>query len=99
MRLTLFMLPALVALLGACNQFPELDHTVDSDAQAAGYTDLVPIETIKAAVPETQIEPKTEEDLEDRVERLKKRANGLRGAVVDEATQERMRAGIEPGSE
>ena len=99
MRLSFLPIPALFAALGACTQFPELDHTVDSEAQAAGYTDLVPIETIKTAVPETQIEPETQDDLEDRVERLKKRANGLRGAVVDEATQERMRAGIEPGPE
>lgn len=99
MRLTLLPIPALLAALGACTQFPELDHTVDSDAQAAGYTDLVPIETIKSAIPETQIEPETQEDLEDRVARLKARSKRMRGAVVDDATQERMREGIEPGPE
>ncbi len=100
MRQTYILPFGVLVALGACNEFPELDESVDSAARDAVYPDLVPIETITAGVAETQIEPETEEDLEERVDRLKARAKRLkRGSVVDKATQRRMESGIEPVSE
>ena len=99
MRLTFFLIPAVFTALSACNEFPELDQTVDSDARDASYPDLVPIDTIQSGIPDQQIEPETQDELDARVDRLKARADRLSGAVIDDATQERMQAGIEPVSE
>lgn len=99
MRLSPFLIPALVTTLGACDEFPQLDYVEDSAAQNAAYVDLVPIETLTSGIPEEQITPETEEDLEARVKRLKTRSNRLKGAVVDDATQDRMRTGIKPVTE
>ena len=82
------------AALSGCSQFPELEEVEDSAARNAPYPDLVPIESIKATVPDAQTTPETAPDLETRVDSLKARAGRLKGAVVDGATQERMQAGV-----
>ncbi len=80
--------------LAACSQFPQLDETVDSQARRAAYPDLIPIEDIYTRIPDTRIYPDTPLRLEDRVSRLRARAARLRGTVIDGATRQRMRAGV-----
>lgn len=92
MRLPPLLLPALLATLSACNEFPELEDTVDSNAT---YPDLVPIESLTAKAPDPQIEPETATDTQARIDRLKSRAARLQGDVIDDETHQRMQDGIE----
>lgn len=94
MRLPFVVIPALFAALSACSDFPELDEAVDDTSRDAPYPKLVPIETITASVPDSQIGPDATLDIETRVNRLRARAARLKGTVVDGATRERMVAGI-----
>ena len=91
MRLTF----VLILGLSACSQFPELDESVDSQARDAPYPDLVRVETLKANLPDTRIEPDAADDVESRVERLRARAARLKGTVIDGQSRERLQAGLQ----
>ena len=88
---------ALAFILAACTQVPELGAVVPPDLRAADYPQLIPLG------PEltTPADPATEGDkqlkvLTARAEALQRRARALaRTEVVDEATRERMRAGVD----
>ncbi|MEO3415719.1 hypothetical protein AAFO92_13765 [Roseovarius sp. CAU 1744] len=95
MRPAHVLFPVLVAVLSACNEFPALDDTVDSDARNAPYPELVPIEQLNAQAPDPRIKPETAPQTQARIDRLKSRASRLKGDVVDAETQQRMRDGIE----
>ncbi len=100
MRRLLFLITLVFVTLTACEKFPQLDHTVDSDALAAPYPELAPIDTIKAQEPPARTQPKTAKNIEKRVKALQKRAKRMRrGPVVDKKTRKRMRRGIKPGPE
>ena len=94
MRQKIVLIPALCAALSACGDFPELDEAVDSNARRAPYPDLVPLENVTGSLPEEQIKPETPEELDTRVARLKARAARLNRDVIDDATHERMQAGV-----
>ncbi len=83
MRLPLLLILPLVAALSACNEFPELDDTVDSDAR---YPALLPIESLTSRAPDPRIKPETAPDTQSRIDRLKSRAARLQGDVIDDET-------------
>ena len=83
------------AALTACSQFPQLDDTVSTSARNAAYPDLVPVENIQNQVPEARIEATDAMDATARAARLKARAARLKGAILDDATRQRMDAGVQ----
>ena len=84
------------ALLLGCTQFPELDGVVDEDVASAAYLKLRPTEVILADVPAPEIDAAMAEGLSADAQRLRAKANRLRGPVVDPATKRRMARGIAP---
>lgn len=92
MRLALVVI---LALLGACREFPELDAAVDDDARAAPYPDLLPAEALRGRAGEPRRGAETRRELEERAAALRGRAEALRGGVVDAGTRARMETGVE----
>lgn len=92
--------PALAAIIAAClagcAQFPELDAAISPGAKNADYPDLVPIEQLKAQVPEVKTDSDTLDEIDARVESLRTRAQRLRGTVIDSPTRARMQTGVNP---
>ncbi len=82
------------ALCAGCTQFPDLDSAISPDAERAGYPNLVPVEQLKARVPEAQVSPDVASGLEARVANLRARAGRLRGTVIDSSTRTRMTSGV-----
>lgn len=82
------------ATIAACSQFPELDNDAALGAREAPYPDLVPVETLRAQVPETAITPDNQTAVEARIARLRARAARLQGTVVDSGTRARMSQGV-----
>jgi hypothetical protein len=89
---------AVAALLAGCADWPDLGDRIEGDAgpAAAGYPDLVPIDTILAsAVPSEETadgEARAVADLEARAERLRLRAAILAMPAGDTEALDRMRA-------
>ncbi|QYX58143.1 hypothetical protein K1T73_07205 [Roseovarius sp. SCSIO 43702] len=97
MRLSRPLLPALALSLAACTQFPEVDASISDTARAADYPALVPLDTLKARMDAPSLDPASARDLDTRAARLKARAAALqRRSVIDPATRERMRRGVQP---
>ncbi len=96
MRLPPVLLSILLLAPAACGEFPELEEIVDESSRNARYPKLVPIETLKRRAGETQIDTEAMAQTKTRVESLRERATKLQESpVVDPATQERMKAGVE----
>ena len=88
--------PILAALLAtACTQFPVIEDRISDDLRDAPYMDLVPVETLRAGVPEDQVTDTDASAVEARIARLRARAARLSAAVVDTQTRTRMSQGIE----
>lgn len=87
------ILPALLA--AACTQFPVIEDRVGEDVRDAPYMDLVPVETLRAGVPATQVTDTDITAVEARIARLRARAARLSGAVVDSQTRARMSQGVD----
>jgi hypothetical protein len=87
-------LAACAALIAGCSQFPELDDTVSDAARKATYPDLVPVEVLRAGLPEQRINETTTPALEARIDRLRTRAARLRGTVIDAPTRQALRRKI-----
>jgi len=93
--------------LAGCTQFPELDETIEPAADTAAFPDLIPLADILAAEAsrleavqdpeETDEEIATEEVIRARREALRRRAETLRGGVIDPQTQTRMQRGVAGG--
>jgi len=81
-------------LANACTQFPVIEDRVSEDVRDAPYMDLVPIETLRAGMPEDQLTDTDATAVEARVARLRARAARLSGAVVDTQTRARMTQGV-----
>ena len=95
-RLVLLAFFALTA--AACTPFPEFDDTRLEAARAAPYPTLVPVEDLTGSVPDKEIKPRDAKEMDDRVKRLRDRADGLRDASIDPETRARMDRGIQPPS-
>jgi hypothetical protein len=81
--------------LSACTSFPELDGTIAPADENAAYPTLVPLAPLLAeaqGATQTRITPASIATLENRLGRLRGKARGLRGPVIDAATRARMRA-------
>ncbi|MFZ5965044.1 hypothetical protein ACOXXX_19025 [Thalassococcus sp. BH17M4-6] len=87
------LLPALLFVLVACAQFPELDATATPGVAEAEYPRLVPLERLLEA-PAPRATEIVRENVKGRAAALKARAARLRAPVVDAATRARMRRGV-----
>lgn len=93
MRPALLILPFLACL--ACAQAPVLPGTGATANSNAPFPDLLPIDALLAAQPQTpQIDTATEAAFDARLADLRQRARRLSGPVVDSATRARMQAAI-----
>ena len=82
--------------LAGCTELPDLNDRLQPGAARADYPALVPVEPLLArAEASQQIDESTGPALEARVARLRARAAGLRGAVVDGASRNRIRQGVD----
>ena len=81
--------------LAACSAFPERQEDADLAAREAPYPQLVPVETLRTQVPQTDITTESQATLEARITRLRNRATRLKGTVVDGGTQARMSQGVQ----
>ncbi len=96
MRTALALIAALGlgAALSGCTPFPQLNKDASEAALAQPYPDLVPLDSLQARLNTTGIAPETAPAIEARIARLKARAAGLRGTVIDSQTRARMKAGV-----
>ncbi|WP_162933085.1 hypothetical protein [Roseovarius sp. EL26] len=69
---------ALLLMLNACGDFPELDAAASDAAKNAPYPKLTPTARITTKATQNQIVPETSETLKARVESLQARADRLR---------------------
>jgi hypothetical protein len=92
---TYFILTTAALLATACTQFPAIEDRVSEDVRDAPYMDLVPVETLRASVPEDQVTDTDATTVEARIARLRARAARLSGAVVDNRTRTRMSQGVD----
>lgn len=77
-----------VAALGACTKFPELDAAVSDEAKAADYPKLIPAAQIEQNQPKGRLSDTEGEALLARAARLRQRGAILRGLpVIDEAAR------------
>ncbi len=82
-------------LATACTQFPAIEDRVSADVRDAPYMTLVPVETLRAGVPEDQVTDTDASAVAARIARLRARASRLSGAVVDTRTRTRMSHGVD----
>jgi starvation-inducible outer membrane lipoprotein len=95
MRAHLAIAIALSATLTACTPFPELESTIPDDLKDAPYPDLVPLDTLNAAMAQPQLTDESLSGLESRADRLRARAARLGGTVIDAPTRQRMSTGVQ----
>ena len=81
----------------ACTRFPELEATISPEVQATPYPNLVPVEPILAAAITPAQTEQTEQSVQSRADALRRRADRLRGRVIDRATRARMANGVTEG--
>ncbi len=86
---------ATAGLLAGCGPFPMLEDAVSDDAWNAPYPDLVPVEVLRAATPDTIIQEDTAKNLDARAKRLKSRASGLKKDVISPAEEARLQNEVE----
>ncbi len=73
-----------MAVLPACTELPPLDRTVDAQARAAPYPDLIATERLLNAVEEPRLDAGDRTRLEARGDRLRGRAARLRNRELSE---------------
>ena len=82
------------ALLAGCSNFPELNGVISPAAQGTDYPSLLPIDQIITGAQQAQFTGQTSVTLQARANRLRARADRLRGPVIDRKTRTRMRRAI-----
>lgn len=82
---------ALLVAAGACGEFPQLDGETD---RTAPYPDLVPVENLRAGIPEQRIDDPADSRIESRIAALQARAARLRGRVIDNESRARLQGGV-----
>ncbi len=82
-------------LLPACTQFPQLDETIPEAARTAAYSELLPFDSLRGLGAADAADP--EEALAARTDTLRRKADTLRGAVIDPEARARMEAGVAVG--
>ncbi|GGB24917.1 hypothetical protein [Allosediminivita pacifica] len=87
---------ALAGVLGlcACTQFPELDATATPGVSEAPYPELLPLSGLLDAPP-PRATPEVAEGVDARTEALRRRADALRGEVIDPDARSRLDAGVD----
>lgn len=93
-----FRLSLCLALLAACEQFPQLDQAISDQARQSGYPDLAPVDELLARADDSarQDQAAEIEALRIRARLLQARAQLLRRTdVIDSDSQDRMKAGFE----
>lgn len=94
---TLPGLGAALVLLAGCVDVPELTERVPPSLERASYPALVPLERLLGPELNRQEEDQQITDqLKARQANLRRRADALRGDVVDAQTRQRMTQGVDP---
>lgn len=83
---------ALGGLAGCDDPYPLSADLTEADRRAP-YPVLLPVEQVRAQVPPPRTTERTQPELEARAARLRARAAGLRGPVIDAETQSRLDRG------
>lgn len=86
------LIGALVGLLAACADPPELDSRIDPALEQASYPDLVPVDQLLGPnAPDPEADVRTADRLESRAAALQSRARQLqRQEAVDAETRRRL---------
>ncbi len=79
-----FSLTVLVMML-ACTKFPELDNQISQSASQQPYPNLVPIESIRIAIPEPRVTTETGDSIQSRADPLQRRVEAGQGPVINPA--------------
>lgn len=94
----LFLSVLTLCLPAACTQFPALDGSVTPELRDAAYPDIVPLGSLLAQADAARGAPRAgpavQDALEDRVARLRARAERLRGPVIEAPIKARMQRGL-----
>ena len=85
----------IVALLGACSDFPQLDDAVSPAAKNAPYPSLIPMDQALANAQDVQITDETVSTLNGRLNGLKNRATRAKRPVIDDETRNRLQDAID----
>ena len=87
--------PVCAVALAACTPVPDLDSTIAPELLDADYPPLLPIDRLIASGPAPELEARAAEDeLQGRLDSLRRRAEALDGPIVDAETQARMKGGV-----
>ena len=81
-----------ITAVGACSDLPMMPDAVSD----TGYPALVPADQITGRVPRPSPETGGAAPTQARAEGLRPRAARLAGPVIDDATRERMKTGVNP---
>ncbi len=82
-----------VLALCACTQFPELDQTATTGVSEAPYPDLLPLSALLADRAPTATREEAAA-LTGRAEALRRRADALRGDVIEPEARTRLETGV-----
>ncbi|MEQ8877199.1 MAG: hypothetical protein RIC49_12385 [Phycisphaerales bacterium] len=104
MPLRPYLVLCAAALVAACGTFPQLDAAVSDEAWASDYPALVPAETLRARATARPVSAdgttldaaaSPAPEIDARAARLRARAAGLRGEVIDGSDRDRLNQTIE----
>ncbi len=70
------------AMLASCAQFPEVDDVISKNADGAEYPDVIPLQDI-ADPSDGYLDENSGENLEGRINGLKRRADELRNKSIE----------------
>ncbi|WP_457648228.1 hypothetical protein [Profundibacter sp.] len=84
-----------VALLGACSDFPQLDDAVSPAAKNEPYPSLIPMDQALANAQDVQITDETVSTLNGRLNGLKNRATRAKRPVIDDETRKGLQDAID----
>ncbi|MEL7212743.1 MAG: hypothetical protein AAGK92_08785 [Pseudomonadota bacterium] len=91
------VIPLATLLLAACGDFPNLETPAPDDTTQQGFLQLAPIDQLTARGDILTVSEDTTETLQERVQRLKDRAEGLRSPVLSDAEKDRLEADLFEG--
>ena len=92
-RLVPTLILASVVGLGGCADFPALDDTLTAEDRASDFPTLGNLDAILAGAP-TARSKNDITDLNNRLARLRSKANQLRGAVIGPSDRQRLVRGV-----
>lgn len=95
--MSLRAIPILTLLLAGCGNFPKLETEAPDPNAPRGYLQLAPIDRLIARGDVITVSEETTETLQERVQRLKDRAEDLSEPVLTDEEKDRLESDLHEG--